>query len=308
MKVTLDLDQLLADHRISQDEYERLASLAARDTASLALNVLVAFGVVAVAGATIALLKSASVTTMLGVGLAAAGLGADRVAAERWQPLGTILLLVGSLTAAGGVVATSEGAPLAWAALAVGFGAMALVARSGFLAALSPLALLAASGGRGGYEHALYWLGVEQPLMTIVLFGGLAALAHWWSLGVPPERGRLVTIFARTCLFVVNLGFWIGSLWGDALHRRGASAARWTPVVPDWVFVIAWAVALVAAGVWAARRNQRAVVSIVTVFAAIHFYTQYFERLGATPGSVLVAGLLVLALAVVLIRYNRHPR
>lgn len=307
MKVTLDLDQLLADHRISQDEYDRLASLAARDTASLALNVLVAFGVVAVAGATIALLKSAPVTTALGIAIAAAGIAADRMAAERWQPLGTILLLVGSLTAAGGVIALTDGSPLAWGALAIAFGAAALAAQSGFLAALSPLALLAASGGRGGYGHALYWLGVEQPLMTIVLFGGLAALAHWWSLGVPPERSRLVTIFARTCAFIVNLGFWIGSLWGDALRPRGAPAERWTPVVPDWAFVIAWAVALVAAGVWAARRNLRAVVNIVTVFAAIHFYTQYFERLGATPGSVLVAGLMVLGLAVVLIRYNRTP-
>ena len=61
MKVTLDLDRLLEEHRITQEESVRLEALAAHETASLALNVLIAFGVIAVAGATILLLKSASV-------------------------------------------------------------------------------------------------------------------------------------------------------------------------------------------------------------------------------------------------------
>ena len=46
----------------------------------------------------------------------------------------------------------------------------------------------------------------------------------------------------------------------------------------------------------------------MTVFAGIHFYTQWFEHLGATPGSVLLAGVLLLGLAVLLWRLNRGPR
>jgi len=39
-------------------------------------------------------------------------------------------------------------------------------------------------------------------------------------------------------------------------------------------------------------------VNTVAVFGAIHFYAQWFERLGASPGSVLTAGLLALILAI----------
>lgn len=54
--------------------------------------------------------------------------------------------------------------------------------------------------------------------------------------------------------------------------------------------VIAWA--------WAWSQNRRWVVNVVAVFGAIHFYTQWFERLGASAGSVLMAGMLALAFAI----------
>ena len=48
-------------------------------------------------------------------------------------------------------------------------------------------------------------------------------------------------------------------------------------------------------------------VNIVAVFAAIHFYTQWFERLGLEPMSVLVGGLLMLAFAMGLWMFNQRP-
>jgi hypothetical protein len=48
------------------------------------------------------------------------------------------------------------------------------------------------------------------------------------------------------------------------------------------------------------------VVNLITVFAAIHFYTQYFERLGASPGTVLFAGLVALGIAVAMVLYNKR--
>ena len=80
------------------------------------------------------------------------------------------------------------------------------------------------------------------------------------------------------------------------------------PVIPDYVFVIAWAVALVGVGVWAARANRRFVVNMVATFGAIHFYTQWFERLGAEPISITLAGVLMVSVAVALWRYNTLPR
>jgi len=43
----------------------------------------------------------------------------------------------------------------------------------------------------------------------------------------------------------------------------------------------------------------------LAVFGAIHFYTQYFERLGASPGSILFAGLAALGIAFAIFRYNK---
>jgi hypothetical protein len=40
-------------------------------------------------------------------------------------------------------------------------------------------------------------------------------------------------------------------------------------------------------------------------FGAIHFYTQYFERLGAPPGTILVAGIVALGIALAIVRYSK---
>ena len=39
-------------------------------------------------------------------------------------------------------------------------------------------------------------------------------------------------------------------------------------------------------------------MNVVAVFGAIHFYSQWFERLGASPGSVLTAGGVALGFAL----------
>jgi len=63
---------------------------------------------------------------------------------------------------------------------------------------------------------------------------------------------------------------------------------------------------LLATGIWAVQENRRWVVNVVAVFAAIHFYTQWFERLGLDPMSVLVGGLIMLAFAIGLWMFNKR--
>ena len=75
---------------------------------------------------------------------------------------------------------------------------------------------------------------------------------------------------------------------------------------PASVFGIVWAVVLLGAGIWAVQVNRRWLVNLVAVFAGIHFYTQWFERLGATPVSVLLGGLVMLAGAFALWMFNRR--
>ena len=68
---------------------------------------------------------------------------------------------------------------------------------------------------------------------------------------------------------------------------------------------MAWAITLIGTGIWAARQNRRWAVNALSVFGAIHFYTQYFENLGASPSTLLIAGIIALSIAVAIARYNR---
>jgi len=61
---------------------------------------------------------------------------------------------------------------------------------------------------------------------------------------------------------------------------------------------------IITVGAWAARVNRRWVVTTAAVFGAIEFYTQWFERLGAEPWAIIVAGLTMVAFAIVLWRYS----
>ena len=306
MKVTLDLDQLLQQGRITSAEYARLKSFAAADTGSLALNLLLGFGVVATAAGTLVLLHSAPASLVLGVVMGIAGVSVSAQSPKSWGVFGSILLLVGSLLATGGIVVMTDGRPSGFMVVTALLLIAGILARSGLLVALATIALAHAVGGATGYSHAMYLLVIQQPTLTVVLFTLVSWACYRWSLTLQPELQRLALISARTSLLLVNFGFWVGSLWGDTPGRATAWVNRNSQTIPDWAFGIAWAAALIGAGVWAARENRRWVVNLVAVFGAIHFYTQYFERLGASPGTILTAGLVAIGIALALVRYNRN--
>jgi hypothetical protein len=95
-------------------------------------------------------------------------------------------------------------------------------ARSGLLVALATLALSPTIGAATAYTHATYSLVIEQPTVTVILFSLLAWVAYRASLGMEPDLQRLALISARTSLFLVNFGFWVGSLWGDSFRSGEA--------------------------------------------------------------------------------------
>jgi iron complex transport system permease protein len=261
---------------------------------------------VATAGGTLALLQSAPASIVLGALLAGAGILLNNQAPRTWGILSSILLLVGALLSGGGIVVLTDGRASGFLIVTVLLLLAGISTRSGLLVACATLALSPTVGAATAYGHATYSLIIQQPTLTVVLFSLLSWAAYRASLRLEPDLQRLAIISARTSLFLVNFGFWVGSLWGDS---PGRTEHRWisgsAQTVPDWAFGAAWAVALLATGVWAARENRRWVVNLVAVFGAIHFYTQYFERLGASPGSIVVAGLGAIGIAMVLVRYNR---
>ena len=311
MKVTLDLTRLLHEGRITQEEHDRFSRLAHADTGSLAFNILVGLGVVAVAGAALALVQTAATAIVIGGLLMGFGL-VLLLQQPAWGLLANICILLAALMFGGGILVLAKGSLGALLGVVALLLVCGVVARSGLLVGLAMTGIAAAVGSGTNYWHASYELSVEQPTLTILVFAGLSLLAFVASKRLPPDYERLAIIAARVGVFYVNFGFWIGSLFGDPLTWLratpvgGDASVEPQAFMPSNAFAIAWAVALIAAGVWAARENRRWVVNVVTVFGAIHFYTQWFEHLSATPLSILIAGLATLGLAVGLFMWNQH--
>jgi iron complex transport system permease protein len=305
MKIVLDLTKLVAEGKLTAAQAEELQSLARPSTGLLAINILMAFGVFAIAGGCLALVPSVITAIALGVVLAGIGVAISLGVSAQWSLLGTAITIAGALIASAGIVALSEGQWFGFAIATVVLLGLAVAIRSALLSALSVPALAGMLGSSTGYDFATYFVGVQEPAITIAVFSLLALAAYLISLRVPAGYEPLALGFSRLSLVMVNFGFWIGSLWGDKPgHSWRTSSDTWSLNIPEYVFVIGWAIALVGVGVWAARANRRFVVNIVATFGAIHFYTQWFERLGADPLTVLGAGVLVVAIAVGLWRYN----
>jgi iron complex transport system permease protein len=309
VKVSFDLTRLRREGKITAEEYDKLSRLAGEDTGTPALSLLAGFGVVAVSGAALALVPLAA--TSLAMGVLVLGLG---LILTSLFPQATILTSIcvslGALMLAGGLVLQFDASPGAFMLIAVVFAVSGVWARSGLLIVLCLLALLGALGGSGEYWHASYGFSIPQPAQTVLVFSALALGAFLLSKRLPPEAERLAIIASRTALLLVNLGFWVGSLWGDSLDwlRRGGDVGTEnpSPALPESVFVIGWIIALAGVATWAARANRRWVLNIAAVFGAIHFYTQWFERLDTTPLTVLLAGLVTLGAALGLWFWNRR--
>lgn len=304
MKITIDIDQLLQEGKITRAEYNKFNGFAARSTASLAFNLLIGFGVIAVSGAALALLPTFIAAIGLGALLTSIGVTLTAARYEQWAVLANICSLVGALLFGGGIIGLNEGDVASFLLIAATFTMVGVYARSSLLIVLAVLALSSCVGARTGYFHATYFLGLEEPTVTVVLFSVFSIAIYQLSKYLRAEYERLAINAARTGVFLVNFGFWIGSLFGD---RTGHGYDRFRPgaiFLSDTTFAILWAIALMVAGIWAWQANRRWVVNVVAIFGAIHFYTQWFERLGATAGTVLQAGLIALALAIILRQLN----
>jgi hypothetical protein len=206
----------------------------------------------------------------------------------------------------GGIIVLTEGRLVGFILLAVIYFVIGFAVDSGLMLVLGALSVWSAIGAIAFYDHASYTFGTDKPLLTISIFSILGIGCFFAAKYMDARNSRLLIVLSRVSIFFVNIGFWIGSLWGDDLFslRDNASIER-TPVISDLVFSIAWAIALIVVAIWAARNNFRWTLNLAAVFAAIHFYTQWFERLGATPGTVVIAGIIAIGIAVGLAALNR---
>ncbi len=313
MKIVLDLSDLVERGQLTTAEAARLRSLAASNASTFGINLLVGFGLVAVVAGVGALVPTITTAIVLGAVLAVAGFALQASVPKTWDLLAHFCVVVGSLSFCGGLIALDDGALRAVLFAVVALTALGVLVNSGLLVALAVLAVGIALGSSTDYSHAFYALSVEQPALTILVFAVIAFAAMIVSLRVPARHERLALIAARVAVIAVNFGFWVGSLFGDNFGRVRAWLEANPALVndhsgagiPAGAFAAGWAIALVAVGAWALRENRMWVVNVVAVFGAIDFYTQWFERLGADPVAVLGAGILTLAVALALWRFNR---
>ena len=312
MKITLDLSKLVEDGKLTAEEADRLKSLASHETGSLAVNILIGFGVISIAVGAVSLLPSAATVIAVGLMLFGAGLVIVLRKVTQWAVFGQIMLVTGALMVAGGVIGQGEGSVASMLIVTVSLALASIAARSSLLAALAVIALSATLGARTGYEHATYSLAIFEPTLTVMLFSALALAAYRGSMRLSADYERIAIMVARTSIVLVNFGFWVGSLWGDPLFllrgfkEHNTAEMMKNIVIQPYVFSIVWALVLIGAAIWAVMVNRRWLVNIAAAFGAIHFYTQWFEVLGATPLSVLGGGVLMLVIAYGLWMFNRR--
>ncbi|MEK7484197.1 MAG: hypothetical protein AABZ60_07685 [Planctomycetota bacterium] len=265
MKITINISKLLKEKKISQEEYDRLLALAKQESIVHAWGVLTVMAIIAIVIGFIGLFPE--------------------VFSFFINALGNFFL----------AIYTILGHEASQILLFLAILSLGVIAKSGFLVGISCFVILGLLGGMTGYEHASYFLAIQEPMATVLIFSLLSLGGLFLSFRLTPEFERLAIIFSRTCLIFVNLGFWIGSLWGSAF--LGGE-------VPSAFFSIGWALGLVITLIWGAQVGRLFVVNSAVSFGIIHFYTQWFEFFGSNPFTLFLSGLIALGLIYGIPRYN----
>lgn len=284
MKITLDLTDLVTKGQLTQAEADRLKGLAIKDTGALGVNILMAFGALAVSLGIGILVPTVFTAIALGAVFFMVGFGLTLAREERWGVFAQICMVIGALAFTGGLSALAGGNFWVNVTLTLLTAAAAVLARSGLLMAIAVLALTATVGtAYTGWNQ----LG-GASVVTIAVLAVVAIGLYLLSLRIKAYENLLI-VGARTAAFTINLVFLFGSLFGDDLVN-----------VDKEVFTVVWAVLLVGVGIWGMWRGRRWVVNTAAVFGAIHFMVQWFVFLGASPGSILGGGVMMIVLGFAL--------
>jgi len=137
-------------------------------------------------------------------------------------------------------------------------------------------------------------------MTTVLLYALVGTGLYQLSKRIPINYEALTLAGAKAAVFLVNFGFWVGSLWGS---YGGFNESYWNRAdemmnLSPGVFSLLWAAALIVTAVWAVRVNRRWTLNVVTVFGGIHLYTQWFQFFDGSPGTLVLMGLVALGLAV----------
>ena len=298
MKIVLNIKELLEEGKINQTEYDKLLSLSKNETGSLALNLLIGFGIIMVCVVVITLTQSASTALIMGLLTFLIGLFIQFKGTKEWSVLSSCCSISGVLIFIGGMniwlieAILSESVFLPLAMNVEILTTFILIASSVFLtsnilAALSILSIAQITGAGTDYFMASYTIWVSSPVVTIVLFSALAFFLYYLSRSTLSRYENILITGSRTSVLVANFGFWVGSLFGGGDLE-----------VSSELISMAWALALIGFAVWGWRANRRWVVIVSSIFGAIHFYTQWFTILEMEPASVVIGGVIAIGIGI----------
>ena len=298
MKIVLNIKELLEEGKINQLEYDKLLSFSKNQTGSLALNLLIGFGIIMVCLGVIALTQAASTALTMGLLTFLIGLLIKFRGTKEWSVLSSCCSISGVLIFISGmniwlIEALESGSAFVPLAINVEILTTAiLIASSVFLMSniltvLSILSIAQITGAGTDYFMASYTIWVSSPIVTIILFSALAFLLYYLSDSILSKYRNILITGSRTSVLVANFGFWVGSLWGGEELE-----------VSSELISIAWALALIIFVVWGWRENRRWVVTVASIFGAIHFYTQWFTILEMEPASVVIGGVIAIGIGI----------
>ncbi len=302
MKIVLNIKELLEDGQIDQAEYNKLLLLSKKQTTSLAFNLLVGFGIVATSIGAIALTPSPYSCLAFGLTVCVVGILVKIRTSDQWAVLSITCLMSGLLMSSAAIMWFEEYwfQEITYRSISIVIFILVFSSyflKSSLLAAISVLNLSTLLGSGVGYDFASYFIWLDYPLLTIVIFSILAICFYILSKKVRADNEKLLITGSRVSVFLVNLGFWVGSFGGD----------RWLDS-PDF-FSIVWALAIFGIGFWAWKENRVWLINLLGIFGSIHFYTQWFEALGAQPLSLFLGGVIAIGIAMLFKKLNKsHKR
>lgn len=320
-KIVLDVDALVASGKLSGIEADRLKVLAEPNRAvSTLVQVFYILGALGLAAGVVALKPE----PIIGLILALLALGfavfVQATKNESLSILGVGMSIAGTLGVCGWFgteFGTETNALLINTVITAFVLASALWFRSLFLIALVPVGIASMLGSGTMYWHASYGIFVQEPTITVIVFGILALGLFALCYKLPDIRGMQALIAARVSWIIMNFGFWVGSLWGDYIGEHFQQYAngeytgydemeawRATAVnVPDYAFVVAWGLASIAT-IFLLKSHRFAVNAAIT-FLAINAYTQFFERFYDSAWALIFGGASLLVFAWGIFNFDR---
>ena len=195
MKIVLNIKELLEEGKINQAEYDKLLSLSKNQTGSLALNLLIGFGIIMVCIGVITLTQTASAALIMGLLTFLIGLFIQFKGTKEWSVLSSCCAISGVLIFAAGInlwVLWAYESDFLGLANSLDFlysqilTTLILMVASAFLlsnilATLSILSTAQLIGAGTSYFTGSYTIWVSSPVATIVVFSALAFLLYYLS-------------------------------------------------------------------------------------------------------------------------------